>query len=543
MRTPHVQRSPGRVHHTTPDPGPAVTEPLRSEIRVVVILAVLIGVVLRAGAYLGLPPLWGDEGLLLVNIVRPLDDVIADSVMHQSAPPGFLALQRAAFLVLGMDLWALRLLPFLASAAAVPLLWLLARSFLPGVSQAVAVGLFALAPYHIAYATVFKQYALDSLVAIVIALLAIRCLDPGLSRGRGLRIGAAGGLLALFSQPAVFLLPGMGLGALYYRHRRRLPILPLLWVAVFWASGVALVAVLSVKSLNASGLEFMAGYWTRDFLPLPVTLPAIAEWGRAVWILFRHPVGLFHPLAGVAAAVLALVLSRRGERAPLVIVSLPIVLALVASMLRVYPFSPLRDQYPEGRLFLFAVPALVLLMGAAIGELLLRRPPWLRATGAALGAVLVFEMGFEAAAVTSRSFEARVAGWADPDVRPALEHLRREYRAGDRVLADRWISPTILYYAARPALLTVPEERLDPVRLEPGRTWMLFGYADLEGAQEVMDRHGTILDSFSAGRYHLYLVDGRSHELPDRRLSDVTEFVAPSGTAAVAWGGWRARSR
>jgi uncharacterized membrane protein len=136
-------------------------------------LALAVGVALRVGAWLDARSLWLDEAMLAWNVcgrsfaglLRPLD-------YQQGAPAGFLALERLAVVALGTGEWALRLVPFLASLAALALVDRFGRAHLGARGRVVGVALAAVAPALIYYSGEAKQYALDVAVGLGIPVLA-----------------------------------------------------------------------------------------------------------------------------------------------------------------------------------------------------------------------------------------------------------------------------------------------------------------------------------------------------------------------------------
>src|SRR5260221_10638968 len=74
------------------------------------------GLALRSYHYLRVPAVWHDETALVVNVLdNDFASLLGPLRWHEAAPPLFLWVERAVVLILGDDLLALRLFPFLAS--------------------------------------------------------------------------------------------------------------------------------------------------------------------------------------------------------------------------------------------------------------------------------------------------------------------------------------------------------------------------------------------------------------------------------------------
>ena len=116
----------------------------------------------------------------------------------QIAPPGFIALVELCEHVFGISEWSLRLVPFVAGVASVPLCYLLAARVLSPMGTAVATFLFATAYPLILFTSNLKQYSLDVFAVVGIAVLAESTLRTSLDRMRAAWLAAAGALAADF---------------------------------------------------------------------------------------------------------------------------------------------------------------------------------------------------------------------------------------------------------------------------------------------------------------------------------------------------------
>jgi predicted membrane-bound mannosyltransferase len=130
-------------------------------------------------------PMWGDEWMLAVNFHdRGLLELLEPLDYGQVAPPGFLWLELAASKLLGFSEPALRLVPFLAGAAAVLLFWWACRKLLDRRAALMAIAVFAASFYPLRYAVEVKPYSLDLLLALAIILAAWGVYERPASAGR-----------------------------------------------------------------------------------------------------------------------------------------------------------------------------------------------------------------------------------------------------------------------------------------------------------------------------------------------------------------------
>ena len=107
-----------------------------------------LGVLLRIWQLSADASFWLDELALIRNIVdQPLPDLLFDPLeFGQMAPAGFLALSRWFWIVAQGADGALRILPFVASVATIPLIYLIGRRLLSPVAAVGATALIAFSP-------------------------------------------------------------------------------------------------------------------------------------------------------------------------------------------------------------------------------------------------------------------------------------------------------------------------------------------------------------------------------------------------------------
>ena len=171
---------------------------------------------------------------------------------------------------------------------------------------------------------------------------------------------------------------------------------------------------------------FLYTWWAFAFLPFPPR--SFAEVEQIFWQsinLFNSPSGILTPLGILPSAFIGLglfllgawSLGRRWKGGVFLLVS-PILLALAASMLQKYPF--------HGRLLLFLVPSVYLLVGE--GAAALSRPGGARLTfalGAFLLAQPVLDVLFYRLIQKRHHGEYDSHGDLHPDVLDYLEGLKK----------------------------------------------------------------------------------------------------------------------
>src|SRR5215813_4756091 len=129
----------------------------RSSLLVPLLLASL-GILLRLIQFLHHRSLWFDEALLALNLLnRSYSSLIRPLDYDQGAPVGFLFLERFVGMHLGFGESALRLIPFLVSIGALYLFYKFAQCTLSPSALWISIGLIAVCPHLIYYASEVKQ--------------------------------------------------------------------------------------------------------------------------------------------------------------------------------------------------------------------------------------------------------------------------------------------------------------------------------------------------------------------------------------------------
>jgi hypothetical protein len=342
---------------------------LRTRLSVLEILTwllVVLGLFLRILEYCDGRGLYQDERSLLSNLVDlPVADFNTVLTEYQIAPPGFLVLERVMVRLPLRVVPAARLVPFLSSLASMFLMRSVARRYLRPRAVPIAVGLFALNDWLLYYAAEIKQYSCDLLLTLVALWLVAEgsgTPDP-LPARRRLVLAGFGVVAVWFAYPLTFVLAGVGTyliaGAVLRKQWKQalgFGAMSLAWAASFGGSYAISQRILSKE-------RFIWDWWDFAFLRLPPrSLAALEGDGWQLLNVFNSPAGVVTPLGVMPSAFLALGIFAVGVaslgrrwKAGLWLLLAPILLSVVASAFRQYPF--------HNRLLIFLVPSIHLLVG------------------------------------------------------------------------------------------------------------------------------------------------------------------------------------
>jgi hypothetical protein len=383
-----------------------------------------VGLALRITAYLLNFPLWWDEAFVAVNLLRrdyagllrPLD-------YGQVCPLLFLWAELAIVRVLGFSEWTLRLFPMVCALASVLVFRAVAVRLLDARAALVAVAVFAVAVHPIRHAADLKPYSLDLLVALILQGLAIRWWQRPESAARLLGLAAFGPLALACSHPSAFVAGGVGLAIAWpaWKTGRASVRLAALGYLVAIAVTQAGIYAWFTGSQASSASGSMRVMWAQSFPPLD------SAFRFARWLVVVHSGDLMaYPCGGeggasglslVACVAGAWLMIRSGRSAVVAILLGPLLLAMVAAALRLYPYGGPAPHGSAARIMQYAAPGLCLLIG------------------------LGFSMGLDrlrALLGSDRPLRLACAGLILVGVAPLVEGFRHPYRAYQAEAARRF---------------------------------------------------------------------------------------------------------
>lgn len=382
--------------------------------------AVAFGAICRVSQYAAATSLWHDEAYVALNVIHhSFAGLLGPLQWNESAPPGFLIVEKAVVCTLGRSEYALRLIPLLAGVAGLVVFAALALEVCgSGYAWLWAVVLMAGSDKLIAQANELKHFTLDALLSAGLLYLAL-CAGRTSGRTRVLIAwGALGGAAAWLSFASALVFCGTSLVLLSYALGRwRWSARAAYLLANLIAAG-AMAALAGPIRAQMSGA--LLNFWQQGF-------PDTSGPGWLLWWLARSELGLFNyfyqPL-GIVLIALAPVgaarLWRSGRRLELMLLWMPVAISLAAAFAHRWPFGG--NQH-----MVFAAPAVLITVGEG-AEAVRARLLALAPLPAAAFVVLLMTAGLSEA--TWRIASPRLRH----EVRPVLEFADRHRQPEDRFL-------------------------------------------------------------------------------------------------------------
>jgi hypothetical protein len=493
----------------------------RTFLRRLSLAVVALGCLLRIVQYLLDRSLWMDESYLSLNILhRSFAGLWGALDYHQGAPIAFLLLEKSAVRLWGGSEYVLRLLPLLAGLASVLFFYQLAGKVLPARAVPIAVGLFAISPALIYYSAEVKQYSSDAAIAILLCCLTIEGSKSEWKAGHTAVAALVGAIAIWMSHSSIFVLAGIGttisITLLLRKDWARLARVSV--VGLCWTASLAVCYIVALRKLAGDG-ELLS-YWNANFMPLPPRSLADLKWlVDSFFGFFNTSVGFkFSGLAALVFVLGSISMFRKSAERVFLLLS-PAIITLFASGLHKYPFG--------GRLTLFLVPPVLLLMAEGAAALRSSASASLPATGVVLITLLFLDPG----TYILQHFAKPHAEIVQPgvmlpeEIRPVVAYLRNHEKPSDLVYVFYGAEPAFDYYAERDSFPLNNVEmgtaagsdphsyESDLDRLRGHRVWVVLSHIHGVGAQEsksvefYLDMLGPRLDSLVVAGAETYLYD------------------------------------
>ncbi|WP_233565070.1 glycosyltransferase family 39 protein [Micromonospora musae] len=430
-------------------------------------LIIALGVLLRVRQWWFARSFWGDELYVVHNLRdRGYLDLLEPLAFSQTAPPGWLWLERLSLQLFGASEHSLRLVPLLFGLALLPLVGYFGRRLMPPPSALAALLLVAIAPFLVGYSNELKQYSADAFCVTLLVGIALLLSRRELTWRGGVVFWATSLAVLVLSTLAIPVVAALTallvVHALARPGRDREERLRELVRFVAPAPAWIVVAVWVYVRLLGPGLSDpqLKAYWQgKSIYPAhPLSdVPATVDWiGATYRTLATVPFVVWSVWVAVPLVVVGAVLCwRRLNPLAVFILLAPLAVGLGGAALSIYPFN--------GRLALYAVPSWLMLAGFAVASPRARQPVlgWVGwGAGAALVvAVAVPQLAMDVVVTANPARAFHQGGGANvADYRSALRHLSAELRPGDLVLATPVSWNAQAYYGPPPDGYVVPAE-------------------------------------------------------------------------------------
>ena len=323
-------------------------------INLILLLFIFLSFVLALVNFFHFRSLWLDEASLALNIVnKPIKELLKPLDYDQVAPIGFLMVEKGFSSIFGNTDWSLRIFPLLLFFPSVYLMYKLALIIFREKSFALfAAAFFSLSYYPLYYSTEVKQYMGDVFISLIITISTLM-----FSKTDGKKYWVFYALIGIisvwFSNISVILLFSSGLYFLYQNRKKKQNYLGVIKVLGSWVISFFCYYILFVY--NHPSQQYMVEYWSNANAFLPQNILSM-EFILALYNKLIELIKLFHYrlfIIFILISILGFFFLLRKRIEILFIIIFPIILHLILSYLKLYPF--------HGRLIFYQYPFLILI--------------------------------------------------------------------------------------------------------------------------------------------------------------------------------------
>ncbi|RMG78157.1 MAG: hypothetical protein D6714_18540, partial [Bacteroidetes bacterium] len=319
-------------------------------------ILLLLGVAIRVFQFLVPRSFYHDEALLAQNILDLSFPKLTGALLfNQAAPFGFLWLTKALVSLLGNYEYVFHLIPAISGIVALFIFHKIARQLLPPTFALIALAFFVFNDHLIFYAHAFKQYESDVLTGLILTAGFLHFSQTRSTLKKWLMGGFIAAILVYFSQPSIFFLVGgtLVLGFLFWSKQQYGALKSLLLAAGIWGASFLVYFFFFLRPSLSN--NFLQNYHADYYMPLSFWNWESLRWYARTFIGFYDNPGAIHFNIGGAIFGLAGIVWNIWKKSPKYLMLLmPFLLAVGASAFGKYSTI--------GRLFLFAVPAIIIFM-------------------------------------------------------------------------------------------------------------------------------------------------------------------------------------
>jgi len=345
-----------------------------------------IGIGLRFNQYLINHPLGLDETYVAIQTLARTWEEIFSFYRHPNtqplAPLYFYVLVKSLVLLLGNNEYVLRLSSFVCSMGSVLLFYRILRKYFDKGVVTLALAFFVLADSLIRFAGIVKYYSLDVFVSLTLIYFCEKYLwQREIKPKTWLWWGVLGSMAIWTSYGSIFILTGIGLVLFFKNRHEARQRLFVVGMGMMWFLNFFILSKASLRFMTSSQrLLQMWDDYKHAFLPASATFLTFIIWVKdAVLNMFVNPGGMLFPVLGLIIFIVGLIVVFFKNRTRFYFYLSWFLLLLTMAALRKFPFY--------GRMLLFFIPIVYIVIAEGLVFLIKQRPPW--GTGVAAGIIMV----------------------------------------------------------------------------------------------------------------------------------------------------------
>lgn len=393
--------------------------------------------------------LWLDEEMVAANIRdRGFSELSGELWLGQTAPLGWLYLQRAMLQLFGTSEVALRFVPVLFGIATLATAVWIGRRWMTAIGGAALAILCACSLWLVYHFLELKQYSSDTFWAMLLPALAVVVVEASSPDQRRRRMAAWWTVAAIgqfFAVGAILVAPAcvLALLAIVYRRDGWRPAFQSALFGIGWLAAFGLHYVAALRA--ATGSEFLRNYWAPRMPPETAGMTEAVVWVVNEMLPFAEKPGsaTSEPLFWIAAG-LGVIAAWRQSRLALFFGLVPVSGFLWTAM----GLVPLAD-----RISLWMIPAIYVTIALGVDQ---AARLFTRTTSRSLTSVAIAGVAGLAGIVTvadisaGRTFltQGRLQTNHGLDDRSGVQWLMAHRQPGDAIMSTHHGLPAVWWYGS-----------------------------------------------------------------------------------------------
>ena len=396
-----------------------------------------LGILFRLTHYLENRSLWEDEAWRALWVgAQSYSDIIFNKPFATDLPvppAGFLLLGKISTQIFGNNEFALRLFPLIFGMTNLFLFYTVLKSCVSSKARGVAFGLAIFLDSFIYFSAEFKQYSQDVFVALAMYFIFYHFRARPFNVVKRVALGVSGALAILFSHTAVFILAAIGIVLICESRvnpEKGKAAKSLLIILGYWAASFIYCYKVIFEGMLSNQIQTDM-VW-QYFWPHPAWSWESLRWLVNSWIgLFQDPLNFLVPWVAAILTFLGMAAMWRQNKENFFLFVFPMILVLLASSLKAYPF--------HGRWLLFMVPNLLLFLAVGVETIFMKKSV-VRQSIYGIAIIILFFTP-----VTS-AFEKSIQGRGFEQMRPLMTVLKAQARPSDKIYVNSEGHFAFFYY-------------------------------------------------------------------------------------------------
>ncbi len=322
-------------------------------------LLICIGIFLRIKVFLENRSFWLDEAWVAAETVnRSLKDILINVRLFSEFPQsiGFSLIIKISTILFGNNEYAFRFFPLLCGIISIFLFYFILKKITSPEVQTIALGLFVFSYKLIYYSAELKSYSCAVMITLGLILIFLDSREKQFPPYSFTTLTLTGALSMWLSNSSIFIIATIGILLIFYCFKIK-KIKHTIFTLFIWILNFLCLYKLCLYQMSHN--QTLHNMWQKGFLPVPFSFLKDILWLKhTILSLFKDPAGFSFPLLTFTLFILGIQSLFKKDKEILFLLISPLSLALIASILQKYPF--------QGRLLLFSLPALLLLVAEGV---------------------------------------------------------------------------------------------------------------------------------------------------------------------------------